>query len=84
MLYVKHGAPHIQLLGTVTLGPKGQVVVPVEARERMNVGPGDKLIALYVEEKHTVCFTTHTELQSLINRMGAHVEGLRKLLDEEK
>lgn len=84
MLYMKHGASHIQLLGTVTVGPKGQVVIPAEARERMNVGPGDKLVALYVSEKNTVCFTTHEELQSLINRMGAHVEGLRKILDEEK
>ena len=42
---------HIQLLGPVTVGPKGQVVIPVEVREGMGITPGDKLIALYFDEK---------------------------------
>ena len=42
---------HIQLMGTVTVGPKGQVVIPVEVREGMGITPGDKLIALYFDEK---------------------------------
>ena len=42
---------HIQLMGTVSVGPKGQVVIPVEVREGMGITPGDKLIALYFDEK---------------------------------
>ena len=42
---------HIQLMGTVTVGPKGQVVIPVEVREGMGITPGDQLIALYFDEK---------------------------------
>lgn len=83
MLYMKHVMPDIQLLGTVTVGPKGQVVIPAEARERMNVAPGDKLVALYVNKKNTVCFTTQHELQAMIDRMGAHIDGLRQVLKDE-
>jgi len=75
---------HIQLLGTVTVGPKGQVVIPAEARDRMKVAPGDKLVALYVPDKDTVCFTTHKQLQTIINRMGTHIEGIRKVLEADK
>lgn len=30
--------------GAVTVGERGQVVIPVEARKRMGVHPGDKLL----------------------------------------
>jgi AbrB family looped-hinge helix DNA binding protein len=75
---------HFQLLGTVTVGPKGQVVIPAEARERMGVAPGDKLIALYVNHKNTVCLTTQKELQAIVERMGSHIEGIREVLKNEK
>lgn len=42
----------IHLVGTVTVGPKGQVVIPSEVRESMEINPGDKLVALYLEEKN--------------------------------
>lgn len=72
-------AKSISLAGTVTIGPKGQVVIPVEAREKMGVKPGDKLIALYLDDHKTISFVTEKEMQTIINRMGAH---LSKLTDE--
>ena len=32
--------------GTVTVGSKGQIVIPKEARELMGINPGDTLILL--------------------------------------
>ena len=84
MLYMKEGLSHFQLLGTVTVGPTGQVVIPAEARERMDVVPGDKLVALYVTHKNTVCFATQKELQAMIDRMGEHIDGLREVLNTDK
>ena len=63
----------INLVGTVTVGPKGQVVIPVEAREKMGVKPGDKLIALFLDDHKTVSFVTETEMQTMINKMGSHL-----------
>ena len=71
----------ISLAGTATLGPKGQVVIPVEAREKMHVQPGDKLIAVYIDEHKTISFIPETEMQSLIEKMGKH---LTKLTDSFK
>ncbi len=70
----------IELVGTATVGTKGQVVIPVEAREKMGVKPGDKLVALYIDDHKTVAFISESEVQSMINRMGSHLELLKKKL----
>lgn len=69
---------HIELVGTMTLGPKGQVVIPVDVRENMEVKPGDKLVALYIPEKGAVSFVSERRMQSLIDKMGDHVSSLRE------
>jgi AbrB family looped-hinge helix DNA binding protein len=32
------------LYGTVTVGERGQIVLPIEARKHFNIKPGDKLL----------------------------------------
>lgn len=66
-----------ELAGTVTVGPKGQVVIPADVREKMGVKPGDKLVALYIIEKNSVSFVTEERMQSLIDKMGEQVSELR-------
>lgn len=76
----------ISLVGTATLGPKGQVVIPVEAREKMDVKPGDKVIVLFMDDHKTVAFVSEQEMQSIINKMGAHLTQMSdslKRADEE-
>ena len=63
----------IHLVGTTTIGPKGQVVIPVEAREKMGVQPGDKVIALFMDSHKTVAFVSEKEMQTIIDKMGAHL-----------
>ncbi len=36
---------------TVTLSSKNQIVVPREARERLNIGPGHELLVLTKEDR---------------------------------
>lgn len=72
---------HIELMGTVTVGPKGQVVIPVEVRDKMKIKPGDKLIALYIPEKGAVGFVTESQMRSHIQRMGASLSELRSVVD---
>ncbi|MBC7746734.1 AbrB/MazE/SpoVT family DNA-binding domain-containing protein [Pedobacter sp.] len=72
----------IHLLGTVTIGPKGQVVIPVEAREKMGLNPGDKLVALYVTEKKSVAFVPESQLESIIEKMATHIGVLKDVLNK--
>ena len=73
---------HIKLVGTMTLGPKGQVVIPSDVRESMDVKPGDKLVALYVPHKKAIGFVSESAMQSMIDHMGAHLGDLRSELDK--
>lgn len=36
--------PNHTLYGVATVGPKGQIVIPIDARKRLNVEPGDKVV----------------------------------------
>ena len=69
---------HIELVGTVTTGPKGQVVIPVDARVKMSVEPYDKLVALYLDKHKTVAFVPESEMQTLIDKMGEHLVVITK------
>ena len=71
---------HITLAGTVTIGPKGQVVIPADVRDKMSVQAGDKLIALFVEDKNAVGFITEYQAQKLVDKMGENLISLERLL----
>lgn len=62
---------HIQLIGAVTLGERGQIIVPVEVRKKMQLTAGDKLIALYIPDNDSVGFIKESKLQAVIDKMGA-------------
>lgn len=74
---------HIRLEGTATVGPKGQVVIPVEVRERMEIQPGDKLIVLYLEEKRSVAFITERQAQRYVIEMGERFTEFKETIKKE-
>lgn len=74
---------HIQLAGTVTIGPKGQVVIPADVREHMGLKPGDKMIALYLPEKQSVGFVSEARLQDMIDKMGDQLDTFRSVLKDK-
>ena len=52
-------------LGAVTLGERGQVVIPAEAREQMGLEPGDKLLAFCHPAKQMVCLCKLTMIERM-------------------
>ena len=74
-----------KLYGTATIGSKGQVVIPADAREDLGLKAGDRL---YVVSAGTggVVFLKEEMLEDIVAKMSAHVEGLKayKELNSEK
>ena len=70
-----------QFYGTTTLGEKGQVVIPVQARKSMNIKKGDKLLVFgmgcdmlaFCKLSKVAQFASH-----LANRLNAIREIIKK------
>ena len=52
-------------MASVKIGPKGQVVIPKEAREMFGVGPGDTLVLL-ADKKRGMAMQTPDSLQPFL------------------
>ena len=65
---------HIELAGAVTLGPKGQVVIPMGVRKKMGIVPGDRLIALYIPDNDSIGFVHEAKMQVIIDKMGERLK----------
>jgi len=53
--------------GSVTLGERGQVVIPADARELMGLQAGDKLLAFCHPSKQMVCLCKVTMIERMRN-----------------
>lgn len=72
-----------KLYGTATVGSKGQVVIPAEAREALEIQTGDRLYVVGMGKSKTLCFLKEDEIRSLINSLTDHVETMRDVLDKQ-
>ncbi|WP_318502861.1 AbrB/MazE/SpoVT family DNA-binding domain-containing protein [Bacillus sp. T3] len=45
---------HGKIFGTTSVGERGQVVIPAEAREELNIQPGEKFVVFGDARKGTV------------------------------
>ena len=75
---------NIHLVGTVTVGPKGQVVIQSEVREQMGIKPGDKLVALYFDQKKSVALITEKQAQEYVVKMGEQCTYFKEKLGGEQ
>ncbi len=67
-----------KLYGTATIGSKGQVVIPVEAREELNLQTGDRLYVIGSTHGGGVVFLKEEMLEKMVEQMSAHIDGFRQ------
>jgi AbrB family looped-hinge helix DNA binding protein len=67
-----------KLYGTATIGSKGQVVIPAEAREELGLKPGDRLYVISAMGSGGVVFLKEDRLESIVPQMTEQVEGFRE------
>jgi len=68
-----------KLFGTATVGSKGQIVIPSQAREALGIKTGDKLYITGFEHKNMLMLMPESMLEDLIQRMNLDIENLRKI-----
>lgn len=56
-------------MGAVTVGERGQVVIPAEARGALSINPGDKLLVFAARHGHIVAFAKLSGLESAVEEI---------------
>lgn len=72
-----------KLFGTATVGTKGQVVIPAEAREALGIEAGDRLYVLGSHDAKMVCLIQEEQLRTMVERLTDNVELFQGVLDNK-
>lgn len=71
-----------KLYGTATVGSKGQVVIPAEARKALELAEGDRLYVVGSEHGKYVGFIKEDQLREVVSKLIDNVESYKELLGE--
>lgn len=75
--------PHKKLYGTATVGTKGQIVIPAEAREELGIKPGDRLYIVNAMHGAGVVCIKEEKLEDMVQQFTAQIEDFRALQQKE-
>lgn len=82
---MKKGTDDFVLYGSVTVGERGQVVIPQKARQEIKINPGDKLLVFKGMKSSGVMFVKSNEIAKIISKMSDRLNVMEKALaDVEK
>jgi len=68
-----------KLYGTATVGTKGQIVIPADAREELDIKAGDRLYVIGSPKKKLVGFIKEEQLETFIEHLSINLENLKTL-----
>jgi AbrB family looped-hinge helix DNA binding protein len=69
-----------KLFGTATVGTKGQVVIPADARDELGIKSGDRLYVIGSVEKKMVGFIKEEQFRELLNHLTDNIEQYKDIL----
>ena len=80
----KHPIHNKKLYGTATVGTKGQVVIPAEARKELGIEEGDRLYVVGSPEGGFLGLLKEDTLQEMVQSMTAQIEVFQALKNNKK
>ncbi len=72
----------VKFYGTATVGEKGQIVIPVEARNSLGLATGDKLLVVGHEGRKKLMIVRPEDLKEFAASMSAHMDNLLKTVEQ--
>ena len=70
--------------GSTTVGPRGQLVIPVEARKKLGLDVGTKLLVFSHFRGRGLIFVKVEAVEELLNIVSRRVDEFSKLVRETK
>lgn len=72
-----------QFFGSTTLGEKGQVVIPAEARKAMNIEKGDKLL-VFGMGCDMIAFSKLSKIEQFASHLAGRLDAIREIIKKSK
>ncbi len=69
-----------KLYGTATVGTKGQVVIPADAREDLGINSGDRLYVIGSTQKKWIGLIQEDQLREMIEHLTDNIEQYKDVL----
>ena len=70
-------------LSVATIGTKGQIVIPRDIREKLGIGPGDKVV-LMTRGEHAAVLMPMDNVQEWVTQMTAGIDELKHIAESQK
>jgi AbrB family looped-hinge helix DNA binding protein len=77
---MKHPIKHGQFYDTVTVGERGQVVIPAKARRDFHIKPGDKLMVLQGLGKMGLVLVHSRKMANMFQNILEHIGQMKAML----
>jgi AbrB family looped-hinge helix DNA binding protein len=74
---------HEMVYGTTTIGEKGQVVIPAEARKALKLVPGEKLL-VFGMGREMLALAKLSNLERFAAHLASHAEAIRRAIPESQ
>jgi len=72
-----------EFFGSATVGERGQVVIPQEARIALGIGKGEKLL-VFSMNKGSIMFTKVETFEKMAQKLTERQQELNKIIKENK
>lgn len=72
-----------KLYGTATVGTKGQVVIPADAREELGINSGDRLYVVGSPEGKFLGLLKEEALETIVQALTMQVEAFRGFTEKK-
>lgn len=73
-----------KLYGTATVGTKGQVVIPAEAREILGIETGDRLYVVGSKQGKWIGLIQEEQLRVIIEQLSENIEEYKDVMSTAK
>lgn len=74
----------LQLYGSVTVGTKGQVVIPADARHDLKINTGDKLVVFGLKDRNMLGVCSVESVEGMLIEMTEKLKTMRDMTDKIK
>ena len=81
---IEHISPEYKCLGSIIVNPRGQVVIPANARKELGIESGDTLLVFKVLHDQVLALVKVEALEQVLRDMSKHMAGFEKLMKEHK